>query len=308
VTWVLLVPIGGRHLTYMAFSPGPERSIRLFPYRLPWPRRVFASSVVLHVLGLALAGWTTQGTHRTLISASPEHMTRAHAIHYLVLTRPPTRPEPQPERRPPSPPGPVASVRASATPPGGMNVVNSASQRVRRSALQTEELPPGTVVGMGQIIPTPHSDSTGGRGLAGMLGFRMPTTGIRPAKRGLDRVAELVGRTGSACPELRTPAAWTKREFAVALAFVVDTNGAVDPATLRVIESPGRPQTEHRVYSHIYVVGATVRVDARRINPAVYDSVLIQDVASHVAGLVFRPALREGRAIRSNVLVSCQTS
>jgi hypothetical protein len=293
----------------MAFSPGPERPIRLFPRHQPWPRQVFASSVVLHVLGFALAGWTTQGRHRTLISGPAEHMTRAHAIHYLVLTRPPTRPEPRPDRRPPSPPGPVASVRASATLPGSENVLDSASQSVpRRSALQTEELPPGAIVGMGQIIPTPHSDSTGGRGLAGMLGFRMPTTGIGPARRGLDRVAELVGRTGSACPELRTPAAWTKRQFAVALAFVVDTNGAVDPATLRVVESPGRPQTEHRVHSHIYVVGATVRVDTRRINPAAYDSVLTEEVASHVAGLVFRPALRQGRAIRSNVLVSCQTS
>jgi hypothetical protein len=32
------------------------------------------------------------------------------------------------------------------------------------------------------------------------------------------------------------------------------------------------------------------------------------DVASHVTGLVFRPALREGRAVRSTVLVSCQAS
>jgi hypothetical protein len=88
----------------------------------------------------------------------------------------------------------------------------------------------------------------------------------------------------------------------------VDTNGAVDPATLRVIESPDRPQTEHRFHSHIYVVGATVRVDPGRIAPAAFDSVLTEEVASHAAGLVFRPALSEGRAIRSTVLVSCQTS
>jgi len=31
-------------------------------------------------------------------------------------------------------------------------------------------------------------------------------------------------------------------------------------------------------------------------------------VASHVAHLMFRPALSEGQAIRSTVLVSCQTS
>jgi hypothetical protein len=141
-----------------------------------------------------------------------------------------------------------------------------------------------------------------------MLGFQAPTTGARPARLGQDRVAELVGEAGSACPELRTPAAWSKRQFAVAVAFVVETNGTVDPATLRVIESPDRPQTEHRFHSHIYVVGASVRVDPGHINPAAYDSVLTEAVASHVAGLVFRPALREGRAIRSTVLVSCQTS
>jgi hypothetical protein len=142
-----------------------------------------------------------------------------------------------------------------------------------------------------------------------MLGFRAPAaTRARPARPGQDRVAELVGEVGSACPELRTPEAWSKRQFAVAVAFVVDTNGGVDPATLRVIESPERPQTEHRFHAHIYVVGASVRVDRRRISPAAYDSVLTEEVASHVAGLVFRPALRQGRTIRSTVLVSCQTS
>jgi len=292
----------------MAFSPGPERPIRLLPRCQPWPRQVFASSVALHVLGFALAGWATHGKYRSLVSAPHVQVTRAYAVYYLVLTHP-TRREPQPQRQSPTPPGPVASVRVSANPPGNVNVVDSASQSVpRRSALQTEELAPGATVGIGRIIPTPHSDSTGGRGLAGMLGFRAPTTGARPARRGLDRVAELVGEVGSACPALHTLAAWSKRQFAVAVAFVVDTNGAVDPATLRVIESPDRPQTEHRFHSHIYVVGATVRVDPGRIAPAAYDSVLTEEVTSHVAGLVFRPALRDSRAVRSTVLVSCQTS
>jgi hypothetical protein len=178
----------------------------------------------------------------------------------------------------------------------------------RQPALQTEALAPGATAGIGQIIPTTHSDSTGGRGLAGMLGFRAPATGIEPATHGLDRVAELVGEAGSACPELRPPAAWAKRQFAVAVAFVVDTNGAVDRATLQVIESPGQPRTDHRFRTHIYVVGASVRVDPGRTPSAAYDSVLAGEVASHVAGLEFRPALREGHAIRSTVLVSCQTS
>jgi hypothetical protein len=142
-----------------------------------------------------------------------------------------------------------------------------------------------------------------------MLALRAPRLGeVGPFHRGLDRVAELVNGVGSACPELRRPAARASREVAVAVAFVVDTNGRVDPQTLRVIESPNRPQTENRVYSHIYIVGATVRDDPDRLNPAAYDSLVTHEVASHVADLLFRPALSEGRAIRSTVLVSCQTS
>jgi hypothetical protein len=141
-----------------------------------------------------------------------------------------------------------------------------------------------------------------------MLGFRVPMTDIEPARRGRERVAELLGTAGSACPELRPPAAWSKRQFAVAVTFVVDTTGAVDPATLRVVESPDRPQTVHQFHSRIYVVGATVQTDSGGTDPAGYDSVVTAEVASHIAGLVFHPALRDGRAIRSTVLVSCQAS
>jgi hypothetical protein len=297
----------------MAFSPGLERPIRLLPCCQPWPRQVFASSVVLHVLGFALAGWITHGKFRTLLATPDEQVSRAYAVHYLVLTRPPTRPEPRPEflpePRPPSPPEPVVSVRVSAPSPSSMSVPDSISESApRRSAVQTEELAPGKILGIGQIIPTPHSDSTGSAGLGEMLGFRVPMTGIEPARGGLERVAELVGVAGSACPELRPPAMWSKRQLAVAVTFVVDTTGAVDPATLRVIESPDRPQTDHQFHSRIYVVGTTVRTDAGGVDPAAYDSVVTADVASHVTGLVFRPALREGRAVRSTVLVSCQTS
>jgi len=94
----------------------------------------------------------------------------------------------------------------------------------------------------------------------------------------------------------------------VSVAFVVDTNGAVEPATLQVIESPGQPRTDRRFHARVYVVGASMRVDAGRILPAANDSVLTEEVASHVAGLAFRPALREDQAIRSTVLVSCRTS
>ena len=39
----------------------------------------------------------------------------------------------------------------------------------------------------------------------------------------------------------------------------------------------------------------------------VYDSVVTRDVRQHIAALQFRPALRDGRPIRSSVLVSCQS-
>jgi hypothetical protein len=98
------------------------------------------------------------------------------------------------------------------------------------------------------------------------------------------------------------------QELAVAVAFVVDTNGMVDRATLRVVESPGHPPTEQRFHSHIYVVAATVRPDRSRIDPAGYDSVATHEVARYVADLAFHPALKEGRKVRSSVLISCQTS
>ena len=93
----------------------------------------------------------------------------------------------------------------------------------------------------------------------------------------------------------------------MAVAFVVDTNGRVDPATLQVLESPGQPRTDHRFLNRVYVVGANLQVNRGRTPPRADDAVLTQEVASHVAGLVFRPALLADRVIRSTVLVSCQT-
>jgi hypothetical protein len=304
----------------MAPSPAPERLLRLFPGRQPWPRQVFASSLAVHALGFALVGWATHGGFGTPISTVSQRVTRVYAVRYLVLDRLPPSPTPRPERRAPRPPAPVAPARHSVTLPAGVNVVESASQSAppsapqsaapiapRHPALQAEALASGATVGIGRILPTPHSDSTGGRGLAGMLEFREPTAAAQPARHGLNRLPELVGATGSACPELRAPAAGTNRQSAVAVAFVVDTNGRVDPATVQVIESPGRPRTDHRFLARVYVVGASRQVDPGRTPPAADDSVLTEEVASHVAGLVFRPALREDRVIRSTVLVSCQT-
>jgi hypothetical protein len=117
-----------------------------------------------------------------------------------------------------------------------------------------------------------------------------------------------MGGAGTACPELQVPAASAEPQTAVAVTFVVDTNGTVDPATLQVIESPGQPRTDRRFHARVYVVGASAPADSGRSPPAADDSVLTEEVASYVAGLVFRPALRRGRAIRSSVMVSCQTS
>jgi hypothetical protein len=322
---VLLGPGGGAHLKNMAFPPAPERFIRLFPRRQPWPRQVFASSLALHAVGFALVGWATHGKFRELISTSSQQVTRAYAVSYLVLNGAPARPGARHERRPPGLAGPVAPVRASPTPLGGVTVVGTVSQSTLGSAppsapentlrsappqpaLQAEALAPGAIAGIGQLIPTTHSDSTGGRGLAGMLGFRAPEIGVDSARRGLDRLPELMGGTGTACPELQVPAASTKPQTAVAVTFVVDTNGTVDPATLQVIESPGQPRTDRRFHARVYVVGASALADSGRSPPAADDSALTEEVASHVADLVFRPALRRGRAIRSSVMVSCQTS
>ena len=291
----------------MAFSPAPERLIRLFPRHQPWPRQVFASSLAVHALGFALVGWATHGEFRTPVSTSSERMTRAYAVHYLVLNRPPAGPEPRVERRPPRPPAPVSPVRSSASLPSGP--VESASQTAAPNApgaapamaqpsgphppvVETEALAPGVTVGIG---------------LAGTLGFPGPTLAAQPAKHGLDRLPELVGGASSACPELGPPGHGTKRRSAVAVAFVVDTNGRVDRETLEVIESPGQPRTDHRFHARVYVVGASLRVDPGRTPPAANDSVLTEEVASHVVSLVFRPALSEDRVIRSTVLVSCQT-
>ncbi len=308
----------------MASSPASKRLIRLFPSRESWARQGFASSLAVHALGFALVGWATHGQLGTLTATSPRQATRADLVRYLVLNRPPTRPAPRRERRPPRPPEPVGQVRPSTALPASVSETESpspstpsdpppsapqsaASSAALRPTLEVEALAPGATAGIGHIISTPHSDSTGGRGLAGMLGFSGPAAGVGPARRGLDQLAELVGGAGAACPALRSPGASAKPHGAVTVAFVVDTGGRVDRATLQVIESPGQPRTDHRFQARVYVVGASLRVTPGRTRPAVVDSVLTEQVASHVAGLVFRPALQEGRVVRSTVLVSCQT-
>jgi hypothetical protein len=296
----------------MAFSSAPVRLVRFFPVRQPWPKQVFASSLAVHALGFALVGWAAHGEFGAAVSASPQHVSRAYAVQYLVLNSLPIRPVARSERRPRMRPAQVSPVRVPAALPRDVSVVESASQSTPATAPRpptfgTEALAPGVTVGIGAVVPTPYSDSTGGRGLTAMLEFRGPTTAVMPGRHGLDRAPELVGGTGSACPEARRSAAGTKRQSAVAVAFVVDTNGRVDRGTLEVIESPGQSRTDHQFHSRVYVVGASLGVHPARTPPAATDSVLTEEVASHVADLVFRPGMKADHVIRSTVLISCQT-
>jgi len=269
----------------------------------------------VHLFGFGLLAWITRGDYQlprpTLLLT-----TRAYALHYLALSGAPPhrRPEPRPRIEAKSEAQPVPSraetvmpARLEVTPPMTIPFPTIGSAPAP-SAVGVQELAPGAVAGVGPVVATgggPAAES----GLLGTLGFRVPGPGeVGPPERGPDRVAELKERAGSACPELRPPITFARRGLAVTVAFVVDTHGIVDRTTLRVIESPGRPQTEHRYQSHIYVVGAKVRPDRGHIDPAAYDSVVSHEVASHVADLVFRPALKEGRTVRSTVLISCQTS
>jgi hypothetical protein len=299
----------------MASSRGPQHPIQLFVPHQPWSRQALAWSGALHLLIFVLAGWVGRGRNLGAAAIQPEQVSRAYAVQYLALVPSPNRLKPRPARPPASrPPAPVPSAtappatRSMPTATRSMPTAADSATRIEphRPALQLAELALGSIMGLGRVVPKLRSDAPG-RGIAGILGLQVPGPGdVASVRRGLDQVAELVEGAGSACPELRRPAAWPGRQVAVAVAFVVDTNGRVDPKTLQVIESPDRPQTANRFHSRIYIVGAKVRVD--RIDPAAYDSLVTHEVASHVADLMFRPALREGRAMRSTVLVSCQTS
>jgi hypothetical protein len=271
-------------------------------------RRGLFCSTAVHLIAVALAVWATRGGYRGSPSLLELKTTRAYAVSYVVMARPEIRAEAKPERRPARRSGRVIPPKQAITPPSKALDLGAKGEAAE-SWIQVHELPPGQVAGIGQVITTAASDASPGSGLLGRLGFRVPgESEVGTANRGIDRVAELPMGAGSACPELRVPAQWAAQALAVTVAFVVDTNGKVDRSTMQVLESPGRPQTEHRYHSHIYVVGATVRTDPRHIEPAVYDSLVTHEVASYVADLAFRPALKQGRVVRSTVLISCQTS
>jgi hypothetical protein len=132
--------------------------------------------------------------------------------------------------------------------------------------------------------------------------------GIGPG-RGTTKVAELLAKAGDACPVLRRPRHLedTERGLEVAVLFVVDTLGAVDPTTVRVVQAPGVAPKPTGFVPHIYAVSATVRVDRSMPEtvPA-YGAKVAGDVVQHVSTLRFRPGTRNGRPARSSVLVACQ--
>jgi hypothetical protein len=128
--------------------------------------------------------------------------------------------------------------------------------------------------------------------------------------RGRMKVAELVTPAGTACPVLYRPPDWSGSPdgFVVAVAFVVDSRGAVDPTTLRVVQSPRGVRIRGEFFSHIYAVSGIARTDpSLSYSEAVWDSAATEDLRRHVTHLVFRPAQRDGRPERSTVMVSCQS-
>jgi hypothetical protein len=129
------------------------------------------------------------------------------------------------------------------------------------------------------------------------------------AGRGATRTTELIGKAGDACPVLRRPPHLDRRHggMAVAVTFVVDTFGAVDRASLQVVQRPGEPPEATGFIPHIYVVGASALVDRSLPERAgAYGTIAAGDVVRHVADLRFRPALKNSRPVRSSVLVACQ--
>jgi hypothetical protein len=122
-------------------------------------------------------------------------------------------------------------------------------------------------------------------------------------------VAELIGSPENACPVLRLPEHGHAARIVVSVGFDVDVSGLVDPATLHVVQSPTRQYGEREHYTHRYFVASSEKKDdAIRASQPTYDSVVTRDVRQHVAALRFRPALRDGRPIRSSVLISCQSA
>jgi hypothetical protein len=323
VTCVLSALLRQAHLELVKSSLlGPRWSARFLVRPAPWSRWAGAGSLAVHGLLLGFAGWGVQGRYQRPAPMAAEHVTRAAEVRYLLIVPQPTQLGPEPQRRPVRPEQPASlsepSLQQRTSPksaslerprPEPFVGVPVVTEPATPPAVEVQELSPVVITGTGSSGPAPGPLGSSGSRLAPSVGLRVEgSRAAAPSRRGPDRVVELVSGVGSACPELLRSAGRSQRAVAVSVAFVVDTNGRVDRQTLRVIGSPNRPQTDNQFHSRIYIVGATTRDGRELVDPITYDSLVTGDVASHVSHLAFRPALRAGRAIRSTVLVSCQTS
>lgn len=300
----------------MVVSSGRSPSKQLFlpRRRIPAPGAVISTAIHAALIGLVGAA-TRQPAEAPPLT--PVQVSQASAVHYLVLPPPPRGSVVEPTRSP-------AAPRAA---PVGATLEPKLRTPVVSVAREPGPPPPVPLVQAGPAVPTPApaGEDTAPRPAAvAIFGAPVATAGnvdIGGPSRGLgegdgaghggSKVAELVAGAGTACPTLRRPpsGAPPSGELAVAVAFVVDTTGAVDPRTVRVVQSPERPQTDTRFVPHIYAVSTTAEVDdgLRDLPPTAYDSTLTRDVVTHVRTLLFHPATRDGRVTRSAVLVSCQS-
>ena len=305
----------------MAFRPGLP-PIQLLFVRPCLPGRILAWSVGTHAIALGITAWATWQPDYPQFRLPEREVTRRYAVQYLVVPRLDPKPAADPRHRPASHRGPVASmvVPERFTPNAEESPVATGRAAAQPAALAME-LPEDSVAGVGPGLAT-DPDAARGPSLLARLGFRVPGGGgrmagpdPRPGLAGGDsaghggtKVAELLTADGTACPALRRPPGWTQPGLTVAVAFVVDARGIVDRRSLRVVESPERPQVDFRYYSHIYAVSSTARVDGKlRDAGTAYDSLLTDEVMGHVTNLLFRPAMRDGQAIPSTVLVACQS-
>ena len=252
-----------------------------------------------------MAGWVTHGQYQESSAAVEPYATRAYTLSFLALAPPKPRPVPvhQPTRAPArvrhetpptTAPAAATSGSGSATQPRSAVVETATTVTgAASSALQVRELAPGkTVAAIPEIAPPAE-----------------PVPEAGPAvPRGEYQAAMLMAPAGSACPELPAPPEWGGREISVAVAFVVDTTGRVDPSRLQIVESPGRHPAGREFYPRIYVVGTKAGASTGRVSPARYDSMVTEVVTRHVSALRFRPALVGGRPVRSMVLVACHRS
>lgn len=267
----------------------------------------------------------------------------------LAPPPPPTpSPPPKPER-PNSSAGPRSAARPDAREPAAhlLAQVLALAPEAPRAARPTapvvrSDLDPALLRAGGETPPAPHPASRAVEqldpgGVISVAGAAIDSTDLERAARAgvaraggvetgssrgdadaghdstdpraVTRVAELIGAAGTACPALRRPPSRRDGVVAVIVEFVVDKTGAVDPATVRVVQSPDRPRADYQFYTHLYAIAAGAEVDEDLARAgADYDAVVTGDVLRHVKSLRFRPALRDGHPVRSTVLVSCQSS